>query len=134
VFYAESMAKTWVLQTETKGTGAAMVPIERAEKRGSSAREPVFVPREPQAPAREPEPAPAAAPAPRRFRIVDVMTRRSLLDDGPVAEAIRALRDVRSTVDVTAHVWDENRDRWRPMTLAEQRALFELARRSAPAR
>jgi hypothetical protein len=124
------MAKTWVLQTETKGTGATMVPIERTEKRGST-REPVFVPRkpqqtEPESAASEATPAPRA---PRRFRIVDVMTRRALLEDGPAAEAVEALRDVRSTVDVIAHVWDESGARWRPLTLSEQRALFALSHR-----
>jgi hypothetical protein len=121
------MAKTWVLQTETKGTGATMVPLERFEKR-SSAREPVFVPR--QAPSLEPQAEPPAAPprVPRRFRIVDVMTREALLDEGTASEAVEALRDVRSTVDVTAHVWDESGARWRPLTLAEQRALFALSR------
>ncbi|HYZ81658.1 MAG TPA: hypothetical protein VE571_10335 [Solirubrobacteraceae bacterium] len=119
------MAKTWVLQTETKGTGATMVPLERTEKRGS-AREPVFVPRDPGP--RDPTPEPAAPRPPRRFRVVDMMTRQTMLDDGPVAEAVDVLRNVRSTVDVTVHVWDEHRRRWRPLTLSEQRAMFDLSR------
>jgi hypothetical protein len=121
------MAKTWVLQTETKGTGATMVPLERAEKR-TSGGEPVFVPR--QTPASQTQAEPAASPArvPRRFRIVDVMTRRTLLEDGAAAEAVEALRDVRSTVDVVVHVWDEGGSRWRPLTQAEQRAVFDVSR------
>jgi hypothetical protein len=126
LFYAEGMGKTWILQTETKGTGATMVPLERAQKRGS-ARTPVLVPREPAPRKPEPEPRDVAPRTPRRFRIVDLMTRRTLLDDGPAAEAIDLLREVRSTVDVTVHVWSEDRDRWRPLTLAEQRAMFDLA-------
>ncbi|MGZ4295969.1 MAG: hypothetical protein ACXVE4_02655 [Solirubrobacteraceae bacterium] len=120
------MGKTWVLQTETKGTGATMVPLERVQKR-PSAREPVFVPRE----TRRHEPAvePDAPRAPRRFRITDVMTRQTLLDDGVAAQAVRALKDVRSTVDVMVHVWDETGSRWRPLTLSEQRAMFDLSRR-----
>jgi hypothetical protein len=121
------MAKTWVLQTETKGTGATMVPLERSEKR-SSAREPVFVPRQVAGPRPPDEPAAPPARVPRRFRIVDVMTRRALLEDGTAAEAVAALRDVRSTVDVTVHVWDGGGERWRPLTLSEQRAMFDLAR------
>ena len=31
------MAKVWVLDTDTKGTGANMVPLERVLKRGSEA-------------------------------------------------------------------------------------------------
>jgi hypothetical protein len=56
------------------------------------------------------------------------MTRQALVDDAPTAEAVRALRDVRSTVDVTVQVWDPTVSRWRPLTLAEQRAMFELSR------
>ena len=121
--YAQGMAKKWVLQTETKGTGATMVPIERATGR-AAAPEPLHVPRKP--PPRAPEP-----PAPRiphRFRIVDVMTRQTLVDDGSAAEAVAALKDVRSTVDVTVSVWDRDRSRWRPVTMGEQQALFEFAR------
>ena len=131
------MAKTWVLETETKGTGANMVPLERAEKR-SSGREPVFVPRKRDggAPASSSSSA-AGAPTvrtPRRFRIVDVLTRGILLEDGVAADAVKALQDVRSTVDVTVHVWDQTAERWRPLTLAEQRALFDLSREVDPGR
>jgi hypothetical protein len=117
------MAKKWILQTETKGTGATMVPIERAAARGA-APEPLHVPRKPQPRAPEP-PAPRIA---HRFRIVDVMTRQTLVDDGSAAEAVAALRGVRSTVDVTVSVWDRDRSRWRPVTIGEQQALFEFAR------
>ncbi len=118
------MAKTWVLQTETKGTGATMVPIERTAK-SASAPAPVYVPRAPEP--REPEPPRPRTP--RRFRVVDVMTRETLIDDAPAAAAIEALKDVRSTVDVTISLWDEHRERWRPLTLSEQRALFAFSRR-----
>jgi hypothetical protein len=116
------VANTWVLHTETKGTGANMVPLERVQKR-TSAPEPVSVPRKPRP--RQPEaPKPRA---PRRFRVVDVMTREHLLDDGAAAEAVNALKDVRSTVDVAIYVWQEERDRWRLLTLPEQRAMFDLS-------
>ena len=96
------MGKTWVLHTETKGTGAQVVPLESVTKR-SSVQAPVFVPREP-AP-REPE---AVKPRPpRRFRVVDVMTRQALADDVGAREAVEALRDVRSIVDVNVFVWEE---------------------------
>ena len=35
------MGKTWVLDTETKGTGANMVPLEKLQKQAESARAPV---------------------------------------------------------------------------------------------
>ena len=117
------MAKTWVLQTETKGTGATMVPLERTTKHASTPT-PLRVPRKPEP--REPEPAKPRAP--RRFRVVDLMTRETLVDDAPAAVAVEALRSVRSTVDVTISVWDEGRDRWRPLTLSEQRAMFAFSR------
>lgn len=54
------MAKRWVLDTDTKGTGARMVPLEDVLKKP-----------EPEAPARKPAPAPAArrpaaTPRPKR--------------------------------------------------------------------
>jgi hypothetical protein len=118
----DGVAKTWVLHTETKGTGANMVPLERTTKR-SSTSEHLFVPRKPRP--RTPEkPAPRA---PRRFRVVDVMTRQHLVDDASAADAVDALRGVRSVVDVNVFVWNEDRQRWRMLTFAEQRAMFDLA-------
>jgi hypothetical protein len=114
----------WVLHTETKGTGAQMVPLETVTKR-SPAAEPIFVPRKPQ-PREEEAPKPRAA---RRFRVVDVMTRQALADGATAREAIDVLKDVRSIVDVDVYVWQEERDRWRMLTFAEQRAMWELAER-----
>jgi hypothetical protein len=115
------MGNTWVLHTETKGTGATMVPLERVTKRREP--EPLSVPRKPTPRAPEP-PKPRA---PRRFRIVDVMSRQSLLDDASAAETVAALRGVRSTVDVNVYVWQDERERWRLLTFPEQRALFHAA-------
>jgi hypothetical protein len=116
------MAKKWVLRTETKGTGAQMVPLESITER-SSATQPVFVPREaPRRPEQEPKPR-----EPRRFRVVDVMTRRPLIDDGGTRETVDALKQVRSIVDVNVYLWHEEEDRWRLLSLAEQRAMWDLA-------
>jgi hypothetical protein len=52
------MAKTWVLDTETKGTGANVVPLEKVQRRPEEAPER-------RAP-RQKRPASAEAPAPRR--------------------------------------------------------------------
>lgn len=116
------MGKTWVLKTETKGTGATMVPLESTTQR-SAPTEPVFVPREP-APREQPTPEP---PAPRRFRVVDVMTRQELVDDGSAREAIDALRDVHSLVDVDLYVWQPVHERWRMLTSPERHVMWELA-------
>jgi hypothetical protein len=118
------VAKTWVLHTETKGTGAQMVPLESVQQR-SSTTEPVFVPR-PRPPGAEPAVEPAPRP-PRRFRIVDVMTRQVLADDVSGREAVDALGDVHSVVDVNIYVWQDEPARWWLLTLGDQRALLELA-------
>lgn len=116
------MGKVWVLQTETKGTGANMVPLDSITQRGSDA-EPLFVPRKPK-PRGQIPPEPKT---PRTFRVVDVMTRQPLLDRGSGRDAAAALREVRSVVDVNVYVWQDEQDRWRLLTLPEQRAMWELA-------
>ena len=77
------MAKTWVLETHTKGTGANIVPLEEGAPAPAAEpreREPLFVPRKP-----APRPAPAPAPkAPSRFRVVEVTTGRVLAEDAGV--------------------------------------------------
>lgn len=122
------MARTWVLRTDTKGTGAQMVPLETVTQR-SVESEPVFVPKK-----HEPRPEteqPRIRPS-RKFRVVDVMTRRVLVDEASTRETVDALTGVRSIVDVSVYVWDEQQGRWRLLTLADQRALRELARRPSP--
>ncbi len=116
------MGKTWVLHTETKGTGANVVPLERATRQPSTP-EPVRVPRKP----RPKPPVPPAPRPPRRFRVVDVVSRQTLVDDADASDTVAALRDVRSIVDVNVYVWQNEGERWRMLTLAEQRAMFELA-------
>jgi hypothetical protein len=118
------MGKVWVLQTETKGTGANMVPLERTTRRPTAA-EPVFVPRE--APPRsEPEPGPRM---PRKFKVVDVMTRETLVDAGSARDAVEVLKEARSLVDVDVYVWQPVHERWRMLTSPERHAMWELAGR-----
>jgi hypothetical protein len=111
--------RVWVLDTETKGTGAEMVPLEKVLRKPAPRSEPLFVP-----PKRKPRPpAPVAARTPRRFRIVDVATRAVLADDVSPREALEALGDVRSSVDV--HVFLREGDEWQLLSLAEQRTMWE---------
>jgi hypothetical protein len=118
------MGTTWILRTETKGTGATMVPLESVTTR-SSAPKPVTVPRKPQPrPVTAPEPKP-----PRKFKVVDVMTRQPLVDDASAREAIDALAGVRSVVDIDVYVRQEERDRWRMLTFGERQAMLNLAAR-----
>lgn len=121
----------WVLDTETKGTGANMVPLERVLRKGSD-RVPGFtLPERRQH--EEPEPE---ARQPHRFRILDVMTHQALADDVDVRHALETLADVRSIVDVTIYTWEESGERWRRLTFGEAKALWdlrgELGRDAAP--
>jgi hypothetical protein len=101
-----------------------MVPLESLTRRGSSTA-PVFVPREAPAPEETPEPQPQA---PRSFKLVDVMTRQTIAENVGAREAIDALAGVRSMIDVNVYVWQEDRHRWRLLSLPEQRAMWELTR------
>ncbi|HEY2258425.1 MAG TPA: hypothetical protein VGH45_01855 [Solirubrobacteraceae bacterium] len=117
------MGKVWVLNTETKGTGANMVPLDRVTRRPSAA-EPLFV--APAPPPRVPEtPQPRQ---PRRFKVVELMTRRALVDDVNARDAVDALGGVRSVVDVEIYVSQTEEDDWRRLTFSERQAMWELAR------
>ena len=100
-----------------------MVPLESVEKRASVV-EPVFVPRKPAKPV---ETAPPHPREPRRFRVVDLMTRQELADGVLAQEALDVLRNARSIVDVNVYVWQEERERWRPLTFAERRVMWDRA-------
>ena len=114
------MAKTWKLDSETKGTGAAVVPLRPERPREDPKREPIYVPRKPR-PRPEPKPEPRA---PRRFRVMDVETRRLLADGADLRATLDVLGDVRSSVDVRVEVLQPHSGRWRPLTRAEQRGLW----------
>lgn len=118
------MGKVWVLDTETKGTGANMVPLERVTRRSAGVEQPLFKP-----PGRRVvQPEPPKPRIPRRFRVVDLMTRQTLADDAGVRDAIEALHDVRSVVDVDVYIWHEQRDRWRKLTFVEKQEMLEMAK------
>jgi hypothetical protein len=119
------MAKTWVLDTETKGTGAHIAPLPRADQRARE-RELDLVtftrPASPSAPR-----APAARP---RFKVVDVLGARVLGEDVDLRSAVGLLAAMRSALDARVYARHGREERWRLLTLAEQRRLWEL--RDAP--
>jgi hypothetical protein len=113
------MARVWVLDTETKGTGAQMLPLEKV------LREPGPKPARPPVP--EPRGRPEPEPEPRRppsFRVVEVLSRRVLADDASTRDTVKALEDVRSVVDVSIYRWNESAGDWRPLIPREKKILW----------
>jgi len=111
--------KVWVLDTETKGTGAQMVPLDA--KTAPPVRRPLFVPPKP-----PPRPEPGPAPrAPRRFRVVDVLTREALADGADAPATLALLGEVRGMADVNVYVWEPARGDWRLLSLAEQQVMWD---------
>jgi hypothetical protein len=124
------VAKTWVLDTETKGTGAHIAPLPRAREEPLSERELALVLfKGPPRPARPQEPA-----LPLRFKVVDVMSARVLAEGIGARATVDLLEGMRSVTDVRIFVWIEATGRWRLLTHAEQKALWGFRRRGTPAR
>jgi hypothetical protein len=120
------MPKVWVLDSETKGTGAHVAPLEAKPPSAARERELVLVPLE-----RPPRPAPEPQPRrPRHFKIVDVRSNTALAEDVTARGAIETLERVRSIVDAHVYVWEPRAERWRLLTLDEQRAMWQFRRRS----
>jgi hypothetical protein len=116
------MAKAWVLDTETKGTGANMVPLEDVLAKPTRTRAQLDV-----APKPRPRPAPEPEPKrPPRFKVVDVMTRQTLAEDADGRATVDLLKGVRSVVDVRISAWDHALAKWRLLSLGEQRAIWDL--------
>ena len=115
------MSKRWVLDTETKGTGAQMVPLDKAHDGAASGRGVVVVQE------RKPAPEKPAAPrGPRRFKVVDVMTQRVLAEGVDARITVEVLEEQRSVVDVSVYVWEEQRERWQQLTQREKQMLWDL--------
>ena len=120
------MGKVWVLDTETKGTGANMVPLERVRRKGSSSV-PGFV-----LPELKPPASAAETPrAPRQFKVANVLTREVLAEGADARATIQLLERVRSIVDVTIWVWQPEGERWRMLSLEEVRSLWAYRGRLA---
>jgi hypothetical protein len=120
----EKKKRVWVLDTETKGTGANVVPLDRVQRKPPAQPEPVRVPRK-----HRPKPRPPAPPEPRRFKVVDVMTREVLAEDADVRATVEQLEKARSFVDVNVYVWEAATERWRLVGLGEKQSLWRLSGR-----
>jgi hypothetical protein len=126
---AETARRAWVLDHETKGTGAQMVPLDKVSAPAGGTRATLVV--------REPPPLPekAVEPAgPRRFKVVDVMTRQVLAEDVDLRTAVDVLEEARSVVDVSVYVWREQAQKWLQLSQRDRRKLWELRGRADPAK
>jgi hypothetical protein len=120
--YLGGVAKTWVLDTETKGTGAHVVPYEETLQNGRLARALALVRL-----GRAARPPRSPAPAePLRFKVVNVMSSQVLAEDAGAREAVQALDGLRSVIDARVFVWAPERRRWRLLSLDESKALWSF--------
>jgi hypothetical protein len=116
------MAKTWVLDTETKGTGAHMVPLERTKSSDAKTRELELVTIErPPAPAEQPTVA-----EPLRFKLLDVPSGSVLGEDVDAREVVRLLEEMRSALDARIWVRSPKTGRWRLLGLEQRKALWSF--------
>jgi hypothetical protein len=120
--------KIWVLDTETKGTGANVVPLESTLRMPAAPAAPFYVPpkRAPRPP-QPPEPRP-----PRSFKLVDVTSGEVLAEDVDTRAAIAVLEGLGSVVDVRIYIWDDTTERWILLTLGEHKSLWDYRGKIAP--
>ncbi|HMH47519.1 MAG TPA: hypothetical protein VK538_07365 [Solirubrobacteraceae bacterium] len=123
------MAKTWILDSETKGTGAHIAPLDggAAKPRGERDLSLVKLKRAP-APTQEP-----ASPEPLRFKVVDVMSAHVLGEDVDVREAVGLLEGMHSVLDARIFVRSPGTGRWRLLGLDEQKAMWHFRGRAQAA-
>ena len=120
-------SKLWVLDTDTKGTGARMVPLEETLAKPSE-HPPPIIRREP--PPR-PEPKSPQPRRPRRLRVTDVVSGRVLAHHTDARATLDLLADTRSIVDVTIDVWDPKAGRWRRLSHGEKITLWNSRERAS---
>ena len=126
-----AMAKTWVLDTETKGTGAHIAPLKR--DRDAAPSKLSLVNLHPPAGAGELQPDAAeasSAPPPKRFKVVDLLSGAVLAEDVSATDALAAMRSLRKAVDALVYVRNEE-GRWRMLSLGDTKALWALRERAA---
>ena len=116
------MGRLWVLDTDTKGTGAEMVPLEKVLRKPVREPERRLVGPGPEPP-REPEPE---LKPPASFRVTDVMSGQVLAERAGARETVELLEGRRSVVDVVLDVWDPDAEIWRRLTHGERKVLWEL--------
>ena len=114
------MGRIWVLDTETKGTGAHMVPLDSVPERPPAPLESMVGPRKPR------EQPPVEPKQPPEFKVIDVMTREVLAESASARAMLDVLAGVRSIVDVHIYSRRPGEEKWRALTHGEQRAIWNL--------
>jgi hypothetical protein len=74
---------------------------------------------------RKPEPPPEPR-GPRRFKVVDVMSRKVLAEGADARTTVALLEEVRSVVDVSISVWEEKARKWQQLTQREAQMLWGM--------
>ena len=122
------MAKTWVLDTETKGTGAHVVPLSDAAPGGAREAELALVQL-----TRPPRTTgPSEAPAKATFRVVDVLSGEELGEELDARETVETLAGMRSALDARVYLHHGAGTRWRLLSLTDTRRLWTLAQDHTP--
>jgi len=130
------MTKTWVLDTDTKGTGAEMVPLDKVlrdrRRARDAARRSRFRRRRDPPPEPSPEQDSSPEPArPRKFKVVNAISRETLTEEAGVREAVELLEGSRSVADMRVYVWEPEGGEWRALSLREQMVLRGFRARAA---
>src|ERR1700751_3018431 len=116
------MAKTWVLDTETKGTGAHIAPLKSRARASEKELALVQLERAPRPPGL-PEETPQTT-----FRVVDVMSATVLGEDLDARAAAAELARMRSPLDARVYRRTGPEARGRLLSLADTRRLWVLSR------
>lgn len=98
-----------------------MVPLEKVLKQPASEPERQRARPVPKPKPRAPEPVP-----PRRFRVIDALSRELLADDADAPETLELLRRIGQPVDVSIYVWEHKPQEWRLLTNRERKLLWEF--------
>ena len=126
------MAKTWVLDTETKGTGAHIAPLKRDHR--AKSRELNLVRFHPPAAARGSGSSAAersVSAQAMRFKVVDILSTEVLVEDVTLLAALQALGSLRKAIDARVYVRRADGGRWRLLSLADTRRLWSLRERAS---
>ena len=123
------MPRTWYLDTETKGTGAHVAPLDRARERRPEKDELDLVTFK-VSPAHVGSSASAdvalCGHAPLAFKVLDVMTSRVLAEGVDARAVVDLFEGFSSLVDVRIYARPRGAQRWRLLGVDELRVLWSF--------